>query len=439
MTNTDKVRVPISHLTSNPSMPNNTGLPSYYSAYEPAYGHNFPIWRLNLVPTMIRDSRVTYGLQLLKGPIKSFTVFLPEENADSAEVHQTLREQGIQFAYTVKSDDQEVSEFILKTLNRFWENGLEEYLTCIEWGYSCNQIIYKFDTDEKGKPDLKTIEFDKLSWYDPMFVRAITYKHKLIGASIYDTTMNSDPIVLRIPKLLWGVHNKRVNRLFGQSRLYGCFIPWHETWTTGGARDVRRLWFQKNSFDSGEIRFPIGKTTLPDNTEIDNRDLAIKILGNIRSGGGRVLPSDSFSQGKEKQWEYIPPISNVTPQGLMEYPETLRKEILEGLGIPPEVVESDSDGGFGSATGRKVPMTVYYSTLSNIVSDVLNTLTEQCIKYMVELRYGKNIKFSIEKVIPLKSELGIQALENNMQGAEGGSEGKTDPIEKTVQGEHLGS
>ncbi len=74
---------------------------------DPEYAHNFPYWRPNLVPTMRRDPKIRYGLNLLKGPIQSYTVFLPEEEADNPVLHETIREQGIQFVYAVKCKDKE--------------------------------------------------------------------------------------------------------------------------------------------------------------------------------------------------------------------------------------------------------------------------------------------------------------------------------------------
>lgn len=419
-----KISVPVSHLEQNYSSTPVAYLPYYASSYDPVYGHNFPIWNLYVVDTMTRDSRVNYGLKLLKGPVKTFTVFLPEEEGDKGEIHQALREQGTQFAYTVKSKFKEVAEFVLNTIKHFWEQGLDEYLTYLEWGYSVNQVIYHFDKKSDGSPDPRSIEYSKLTWIHPLWVKALTSNNKLVAAEVNTPHNDSERYRLFIPKLLWGVHNRKVHRYFGRSLLYDCYVPWHEMWAPFGSRDIRRTWFHKNSFDGGEMRYPIGKTTLPDGSVVDNRDLAAKTLANIRTGGGRILPSTVNMQNGKPEWEYIPPTSNVTPQGLMEYPEKLRAEILEGMGIPPEVVESSGDTGFGSATGRKVPMTVYYSTLSNIVSDVLSTFKEQVLDYMVWMKFGQTRAFSIEKVIPLKSQ------EVEMQA-------QSDAIEKTVQGENL--
>jgi hypothetical protein len=111
----------------------------------------------------------------------------------------------------------------------------------------------------------------------------------------------------------------------------------------------------------------------------------------------------------------------------MEYPEQLRVEILEGLGIPPEVVESSGDSGFGSATGRKVPMIMYYSSLASLGSNAISDVDRFIIKPLLKFNFKEksDTPYSIERLIPLKSSL-------PEQGGPGGKDGaRTDPVENT--------
>ncbi len=376
--------------------------PTSITSLDPVYGHNFPIWSIYYVPTIMRDPRVNYGMKLIKGPIKTFSIFLPEKDAEDPLVQQTIREEGIQFVYTVKSDNSALSEYVLETLNAFWANGLEEYLTMLEWGYSCCQPVY----EREDENDPKSLVYKHLIWYHPLHARPLIIKEttRLVGAQIEQSHNNSKEIQLFGPKLLWGVHRKIVNALYGQSLLFDCFTSFHEQWAPYGARDIRRTWFHKNSYDGGEVRFPIGTYKDAYGNVIDHRDMALKILADMKTGGGRAIPSTVDPASGKPAWDYIPPQANATPQGLMEYPEALRIEILEGLGIPPEVVESSSSNGMGSATGRKIPMSVYYSTLSGIADNAVHTFNNQCIKYLIKLRFGTNSKYKIARVSPIKSQ-----------------------------------
>lgn len=375
--------------------------PTYVTSLDPVYGHNFPLWSIVFVPTIMRDPRVNYGMKLIKGPIKTFSIFLPEKDSEDAATQEVLREEGIQFVYTVKSDDSVVADFVLETLKAFWANGLDEYLTNLEWGYSCSQVIYELENPN----DKRSLQYSHLSWYHPLLCRPLIIKDtsRLVGAEVKQITGTSKAIQLYGPKVLWGVHRRIVNALHGQSLLFDCFTSFHEQWAPYGARDIRRTWFHKNSYDGGEVRFPIGQYKDQMGNIIDHRDLALDILAKMKTGGGRAIPSTVDQQSGKPAWEYIPPSANATPQGLMEYPEALRIEILEGLGIPPEVVESSSSNGMGSATGRKIPMSVYYSTLSGIADNAVHTFDAQCIKYLVKLRFGDK-KYKVTKVSPIKRE-----------------------------------
>ena len=398
---TSYTSVPISHLKENFSSDPMQFITNLTSSFDPIYGHNFPVFTRVHIETMLRDSRVTYGLGLLKGPIKTFTYFLPEKEAEDSGVHAILREQGMQFSYVVKSEDQEITDYVIKLYKTFWDDGLEDFLRMLDWGFSCSQVHYDFEDPE----DIKSINYKGLTWYHPTFCRAILKKNSLIGAEIRQPDQGDKYIKLYGPKFLWGVHDSAYNRIFGRSRLFNCFTPWHEMWCPYGARDIRRTWFQKNSFDSGEIRYPIGKTVVEEGLPpVDNRDLAVRYAVNIKTGGVRIFPSDKDADGKDYKWSYQGPEARVTPQGLMEYPEGLRNEILEGLGVPPEVVESSGDGGFGSATGRKIPMTVYFSTLSNIAGYSVRTFKRSVVDWLVFLRFGKKNAFTIESLAPIKGE-----------------------------------
>jgi hypothetical protein len=171
--------------------------------------------------------------------------------------------------------------------------------------------------------------------------------------------------------------------------------------------------------------YPIGKTKLSDGSEVSNDVLAAQMMSNIRTGGYRIFPDETNPESGKQRWQYEPPAANITPQGLMEYPEQLRLEILEGLGIPPEVIESQSDGGFGSATGRKVPMVAYYSSLSILVSDVITDFRKFILDYLVLANWRKPIEYEIERLVPTESE--------SPSGAPGGAGGKADTVTSTVK------
>ena len=367
------------------SLANNSPLP----LYDPQYGHNIPMFNRTTVPVMMRDGRIRFGLQMLKGPIQYNTVFMSAEKSKSPALIDLLKANGANFMYKVTTENPKIEEFVLQTLKRFWQFGLDEALTAIEWGFSCNQVVYKKDEDG-------LIQYDYLKNYSTESVNPLFLDDQLVGARIKGVVKYPNGVDLLFPKVLWHIHNRKHNSVFGQSRLEWCSIPWHESYVCYGARDIRRTWFIKNAFDGGEMRYPIGKTKVGE-AEVDNLDLAVRMMSNMRTGGYRVFPDDINAASGQQKWAYTPPAANITPNGLMEYPRELRYEILEALGIPPEVAESQGDNTMGSATGRKVPMMLYYSTLAHLSDQMIYDFNIQVLNYLVFVNF-KTKKYKVERV-----------------------------------------
>lgn len=358
--------------------------------YDPQYGHNIPVFNRSIIPSMMRDGRIRFGLQMLKGPIQYNTLFLPKEKSSNPALIDLLKANGAQFIYKVSSDDMNLQDFVLKTLRRFWTFGLDEVLSAIEWGFSCSQVVYRKDEETN------LIEYDYMKWNHPDSVKPLFINRQLVGAKLRGIPGEEHGIDLMFPKILWHVHNRKINPVFGESRLQWCSVPWHEMYVCYGARDIRRTWFQKNCFDGGQMRYPIGKTRVG-TSEVDNLELAVRMMSNMRTGGYRVFPDDVNAATGQQKWDYDPPSANVTPQGLMDYPAELRYEILEALGIPPEVAESSGSNGMGSATGRKVPMMLYYSTLTNLADYAIYDFQIQNLNYLTFVNFqSKN--YVIERV-----------------------------------------
>lgn len=343
---------------------------------------------------------------------------MTEKNSRSPALIDLLKANGANFMYRVTAATPEIEAFIIKTLKRFWSLGLDEALTAIEWGFSCSQVVYRTTKEFK-------VSYDYLKLYDSESVRPLYSDSKcLVGAHIKGVLNKPDGLDLVFPKVLWHIHNRKVNPVFGQSRLEWCSIPWHESYVCYGARDIRRTWFVKNAFDGGEMRYPIGKTKVGEQ-EIDNLDLAVRLMSNTRTGGYRVMPDDVNPSTGQQKWSYTPPAANITPNGLMEYPEKLRYEILEAMGIPPEVAESQGDNTMGSATGRKVPMMLYYSTLAHLSDQAIYDFDIQVLKYLVLVNF-KTTDYSVERV-----SLEDADIESSLDDVPEG--GTTDLVSKTEE------
>jgi len=342
------------------------------------YGHYYitrhrPYFSMITIRDMLTDPRVIFGLWLIKGPIVT--------NA----------------RFEVETGDAALEEFVGKQIKRFWMNSAARALKSIEWGYSGSEVIYRVHEGQ--------IQFDILKDFDSPDLRAITNQGTVAGMMVrnirHQTTTSANSVYIGGPKKLWHVHGREKHPWYGQSRLFGAHVPWWEQWSDGGYRDVRRLWFYKNSFEGGIIYHPPGNVRLQTGELVPNKELAREIIDKKRTGGTMTFPNSATAEG-QRQWEYLPPNPIPVPAGLLEYGDSLRLEILEGMGVPNEIIESSGDEGFGSASGRQVPEMAFYSTLQELIQWEVMDFDHQVVKPLVALNMGADKAAQYEvKALPI--------------------------------------
>ena len=86
-----------------------------------SYNYKQPHFTQRTIERMEIDPRVKFGLSLIKGPMISKAKF------------------------KVESDTEEVKEFVIKMINKFWCNGAIQALKAVEWGHSGSEVLYKQD------------------------------------------------------------------------------------------------------------------------------------------------------------------------------------------------------------------------------------------------------------------------------------------------------
>jgi len=360
--------------------------------YDPRYGHHFPYFNFMSIQTMMLDPRIKFGMSLIKGPIATYTRFFSEEEAESPSIHQAIVELNYHFPYAIVCKNKDQEAFILRQFNRFWEVGIFKAMMAVEWGFSGSQVLYK-------QSSKYAIEFDNLHPYKPITLQAVTKKNGVMGF-VRDNDSNR---YIPIGKGFWHVHEREYDYFYGTSRLRGAHIPWHETWMMGGARDIRRTWFFRNSYDGGEIYYPEGYYQDEAGNKVNNEELAVKMSEMKRTGSTAIFPSSKSLDGK-RAWEYEPPKANVTPQGMTEYLMLLRDEELEGMGIPPEVVTAGGDSGFGGATGRMVPLMAFIASLTPLGSDLITDFRQQILDPILLPFNGFKDDYEIRRIVPKSFE-----------------------------------
>lgn len=368
-----------------------------------------PPFTLYSIDEMLTDPKVIYGLRLLKGPIANSTL------------GQCV------------SSNSEVKAFVDRQLKQFKLQSIGYALRALDYGYSPCEVIYRLRNNQ--------IEFAHLKPIHPRDAKVVTLHGDTIGLRVRNIPVSTSPASEKQELYLGGMkcfnhlHNRERNPYYGVSRLYDCYIPWWETWTDGGYRDIRRLWFFKNSYEGGTMYHPPGNVRMPNGEVVANKDLARQMIEQKRVGGTLTLPNTpSGDASGVMAWRYEPPVANPAPGDLLSYGATLGTEILEGLGIPPELVESGGNQGFGSASGRQVPAEAFYAIVQELLNWLLYDFTKFVLRPLVLINYDyeSSQEFEVEPVTLGKSET-QQMGQNPMEQAQ--AEGKATEQDPGKSGE----
>jgi hypothetical protein len=422
-------------------------IPNIHGAY-PYYSRRMPMFNQFIIHHMLLDSRVMFGLMLIKGPIKTqgkFQVVIegeedqgedddgfefnnsskPEEGNGNGKPDFNKEKKKSSFDQLSQDVDIEaVKKFIMKQVELFWMNGADIALRAIEWGYSCSEVMY--ERDEDGDPTYK-----ELKGYESPNCKVITKQGRRTGFVVdnhfgYGDGADRDgrrAVYIGGPKGFHHVHWREYHPHYGKSRLAGAYMPWIEMMSIGGFRDIRRLWYQKNAYDGGTLYHPQGYVLLPDGRQVHFKDMAQQIMEKSATGGVKTFPSTTDQNGN-RNWEYIAPSGNSPPTGLRDYGQDLRIEILEAMGIPYEVIENSGSEGFGSSSGRQIPEAAFYSTLQEVLRWCIYDFQCQVVDPLVQIKFGKKIPFMI---LPHKLQSSEEQIEDNAPIEEPFGAKETDP------------
>lgn len=324
-----------------------------------------PLFNLRFVPEMLYDSRITFGLNLLKGPILANSQFFVNVEDAPPEIQDELK------------------KFLIKNITRFWRNSASRSLEAIDYGYAGHEVLYKVEDNK--------LQFDILKGFNALDIKPVTVSGKIIGLIITKGVEGQEgPLFIGGAKAFWHVHWRQFNPWFGRSRLFSAFVPWIEKWTDGGFRDLRRLFWHKFALDGGTLYHPPGDTRLEDGGTMANKDIARRIMEAAKSGGTRTFPNTT--KDGQRAWDHIPPAPGNPPAGMEEYGSDLNDEMLEALGIPPEVARAVGTGAFA---GRRIPQQAFFSILTELVIMLMSDADQQIFRNLVEFNFGPKIPYEI--------------------------------------------
>lgn len=340
--------------------------------------NRLPPFSTTFVGDMLREPRIQLALKTIKGPILSKSRFYVDDPKSKID------------------KPSQIKKFICDQINRFWQNGIETALTSLEWGYSGSEVLCDIKDDDYHYSELK-----------PLHARDVRLKiDKKTGDKaginvlrVNSGTHTSKPVYLGGLKGLWCVQNKTDHPYYGRSILYGAFQPWIDLYSDGGAHDTRRLYYHKYAYSGDIIYYPTGSTPNrtngpgadPDASE-SNKVIARRIINNRRSGAAIAFPNKVDDKGN-KQWEIVEAKSGPASTDMREYHADLKKEIFEGMGIPPEVLEAAEVGSGWS--GRSIPQHAFFTTLHAYAAAIIADFDRQIIRPLIRLNYQQDYEYTI--------------------------------------------
>jgi hypothetical protein len=229
--------------------------------------------------------------------------------------------------------------------------------------------------------------------FHPRDVRVLTIDHEYVGFRVKNIRDEQEGSVdLMPPKGFWFSVNKEFGGWYGRSLFINIWDSWFEKRSKDGAIDIRRLWFYKNAFNGGVIRYPHKDYKNPDGTVTSARDMAREQGEKIKTGGVITFPSSKDEKG-QYQWDWDRPQIQGNATEIREYPRDLDNEITRGLGIPDNVL-TDSPGT-GSYAGRRVPERAFYVSLEEVAQLIL-AFKVQVLDNLVRLNFEGKHDYTIE-------------------------------------------
>jgi hypothetical protein len=320
------------------------------------------------VPRMRRDPRVRLGLRIIAGPVRC----------------AKWRIRG----------SSDVAAYVDETLRSVWLHWLPRILgPLLEYGWMGGEAAWQ---ERQGRIVLREIRD-----FCPMDVRPLTVGRVLTGVRVYNVASHGE-VTLRPPRALWVANESEYGHFYGRSRYEGAYVPFVERRGRHGATDARRLWFAKNAFRSGLIRYPAGPIPDEDGNLVDGQDLANEIVEKFATGGTLSLPNVRDERG-DYAWLWDDAKVNGDIRGVREYAHDLDQEILEGMGVPPEVVAAMKSGS--GYAGRSVPMVCFLTGEDEIVQTVIGALDRCVVAHGVRVNFG-NVPYTIEPVSLVETLLG---------------------------------
>jgi len=342
-----------------------------------------PIFTWIDIPRMLRDPQVRFIERLWRAPFQKVK-------------------------WTVKATDKRVANFVSNTLRRFWRQSLPRLLSKYwRFGFAAGGAEF---IPHRGRHRLNTVRALECRDVQPR-VWANGERRGAFAGFTLRSAESSEPIWVGEPHAMWFAGYQELGEFYDSAPLGGLFEPWLEKRGRNGAVHARRLWFRKGAWRGKKIYYPPGKTNVgPDESPVerDNQDIARELLDYAEAGGTYAFENvaNAGMEGKY-DWDMEDDAPQADIAGFREYPRDLDMEMLDGAGIPREVVQSSESGS--GYNGRLLPYQGFLGTVDELSGLIVNAC-EPWLRGAVTINFGASVWYEIQ----LQS-LEEQAEQENLQ------------------------
>lgn len=294
-------------------------------------------------------------------------------------------QEGDDWKQGIEASDPHVAAFVERNIKRIWKDYIKGLLDSQRWGWAGAEVLYKHTSSN-------TVEVGALLHRRSNDVRVITSGGMPAGVRFLNVKgANQDRVDLCFPYCLWVPFRPEPGEFYGVSIMKGAQSPWWDKWQEGGALDVRRLFMHKDAYGGVDVSYPEGYTEIPSadgstSTPVPNRDIAREMAEQIKAGGVTSRPTDRDEKGNDR-WTITRATVPSNPAHILNYPKDLDTEILRGLEIPDDVLES-TDGAGGAWAGKTVPQGAFYTGLELWLRDIIVCIKTQVMDHLVRLNFG---------------------------------------------------
>ena len=300
--------------------------------------------------------------------------------------------------FKIKASSSAVGEFVLAELQKFWSRCLTAVQDAYDYGWIAGELSYQYDKGLLGLYSLET--------FHPLDCWALTVEENYVGVSVQNIPGAAGRQSLWGPdkypaKGFWYAHNRRWDRYYGRSQLYGAWRPWRRLGFRDGAEEVIDAGVYRFAYRGPIMRYPVRSFARADGTiDYDGaQSKAREFVENAKAGASVALPNTRDEKGNY-EWEIDWPDHTINVQSLVEYAKYLEAQISLGIGVPMELLQA-ADTGSGWS-GRKVPMLGFYQGQKRNANAKVTAWKWQIGDPLVAWNFGPDAWFEVgtELVLP---------------------------------------